>query len=118
MLRPIENATRERKSLNGIWRFTADPDCLGQAARWWTRDLPGWRDMPVPASFNDIYPEAALRDHVGDAWYQTELRIPRGWAGQRIVLRFDAATHCVLRCGWMTPRSCATMAATHRSRRM
>jgi len=49
--------------------------------------------MPVPASYNDIYPDAALRDHVGDAWYQTVVRVPRGWDGQRVVLRFDAATH-------------------------
>ena len=49
--------------------------------------------MPVPASYNDIYPDAALRDHVGDAWYQTLARVPAGWAGERIVLRFDAATH-------------------------
>src|SRR3712207_8152946 len=27
------------------------------------------------------------------AWYQTTVRVPRGWAGQRVVLRFDAATH-------------------------
>ena len=34
-----------------------------------------------------------MRDHVGDAWYQTTVRVPRGWGGQRVVLRFDAATH-------------------------
>ena len=49
--------------------------------------------MPVPASYNDIPADAAVRDHVGDAWYQTTVRVPRGWAGQRVVLRFDAATH-------------------------
>jgi beta-glucuronidase len=49
--------------------------------------------MPVPASYNDIAPEPALRDHVGDAWYQMTVRIPARWDGQRIVLRFDAATH-------------------------
>ena len=49
--------------------------------------------MPVPASYNDIPVDAAVRDHVGDAWYQTTVRVPRGWAGQRVVLRFDAATH-------------------------
>lgn len=49
--------------------------------------------MPVPASYNDIVPGTEVRDHVGDAWYSTTVRIPRGWAGQRVVLRFDAATH-------------------------
>ena len=36
------------------------------------------------------------RDHVGDAWYQTTVRVPRGWAGQRVVLRFDSATHAAV----------------------
>ena len=49
--------------------------------------------MPVPASYNDIFPEAEVRDHVGDVWYQTSVRVPARWAGERIVLRFDAATH-------------------------
>jgi beta-glucuronidase len=37
--------------------------------------------------------DARGRDHVGDVWYQRIVRVPRGWDGQRIVLRFDAATH-------------------------
>ncbi len=49
--------------------------------------------MPVPASYNDLLADAAVRDHVGDAWYQTTVRVPRGWAGERVVLRFDSATH-------------------------
>ena len=49
--------------------------------------------MPVPASFNDVVPTREARDHVGDIWYQRIVRVPRGWEGQRIVLRFDAATH-------------------------
>ena len=27
------------------------------------------------------------------AWYQTDVWVPARWSGQRIVLRFDAATH-------------------------
>ena len=93
MLRPIENEVRERKCLNGIWRFALDATGRGRHDGWWMGPLPGATDMPVPASYNDIVPDAVYRDHVGDAWYQTECRVPRGWAGQRIVLRFDAATH-------------------------
>ena len=33
--------------------------------------LPGELEMPVPASYNDLFPDTAIRDHVGDAWYQT-----------------------------------------------
>ena len=81
------------RRLNGLWRFRLDPAGEGRDAGWWRAPLADARDMPVPASYNDIFADAAVRDHVGDAWYQTTVRVPRGWAGQRIVLRFDAATH-------------------------
>ena len=54
---------------------------------------PGRREVPVPASYNDLFADIAVRDHVGDAWYQTDVRVPARWAGERIVLRFDSATH-------------------------
>jgi beta-glucuronidase len=93
MLSPRQSPTRERASLDGLWRFALDPDGAGRAERWWTRTLPGDREMPVPASFNDVIPTREARHHVGDVWYQRTVRVPRRWAGQRIVLRFDAATH-------------------------
>ena len=34
-----------------------------------------------------------VRDHVGEAWYQTTVRVPRGWDGRRVVLYFESATH-------------------------
>src|SRR3954467_9641335 len=92
MLRPQDGPTRERKSLNGLWRFRLDPAGEGRAAGWWRGPLAHAPGMPRPASYNDTPADAAVRDHVGDAWYQTVVRVPRGWAGQRVVLRFDAAT--------------------------
>lgn len=93
MLKPIENAERALKSLNGIWRFRIDSEGRGRREGWWRKRLAGARDISVPASYNDIFPCAETRDHVGDAWYQTEVVVPRAWSGERIVLRFDAATH-------------------------
>ena len=93
MLAPRDTRTRERKSLNGLWRFTPDPAGRGRADGWWRERLPGSREVPVPASYNDLFPEAGARDHVGDVWYQTVARIPERWHGERIVLRFDSATH-------------------------
>jgi beta-glucuronidase len=93
VLAPRQSPTRERISLDGLWRFALDRDGAGRTERWWTRGLPGDAEMPVPASFNDIVPTREARDHVGDVWYQRTVRVPRGWDGQRIVLRFDAATH-------------------------
>jgi beta-glucuronidase len=93
MLRPQDSATRERKNLSGLWQFALDPAGEGREAGWQRGPLPAAREMPVPASYNDVLADAAVRDHIGDAWYQTVVRVPRGWAGQRVVLRFDAATH-------------------------
>jgi beta-glucuronidase len=92
MLRPRDTSTRESKSLDGLWRFALDDEGIGRAEEWWTGPLIGTAEAPVPASFNDIVPERGVRDHVGDVWYQRNVRVPRGWDG-RIFLRFDSATH-------------------------
>ena len=93
MLRPRDTATRERRSLGGLWRFALDSAGVGRDERWWESTLPGRLEVPVPASYNDLFPDAAVRDHVGDAWYQTTVRVPARWSGERVVLRFDSATH-------------------------
>ena len=67
MLAPRDTPTRERKSLNGLWQFALDPSGSGRAEEWWRDRLPGSREMPVPASYNDILADADVRDHVGDA---------------------------------------------------
>ncbi|WP_345036372.1 beta-glucuronidase [Georgenia daeguensis] len=93
MLRPQDTATREKKQLDGLWRFALDPDGEGRSAGWYRGPLPGRRLMAVPASFNDVVADAAVRDYFGDLWYQTVVRVPRGWAGERIVLNLESATH-------------------------
>lgn len=93
MLRPQDGPTRDLRSLNGLWRFRLDAAGSGRTEGWWRAPLGGSVEAPVPASYNDLYADAAVRDHVGDAWYQTDVHVPAAWAGERIVLRFDAATH-------------------------
>lgn len=93
MLKPVDNAARETRKLDGLWQFKLAATGEGQAQAWYRQPLIGAREVPVPASYNDLFPELGVRDHVGDAWYQTTLRVPAGWHGQRIVLRLDAATH-------------------------
>jgi beta-glucuronidase len=93
MLRPQDTATRERKPLTGLWRFRLDPAGEGRSAEWFKRPLPDAREMAVPASFNDIAADPAVREYFGDVWYQTTVRVPRGWDGRRIVLHFESATH-------------------------
>jgi beta-glucuronidase len=93
MLRPQDTATRERKSLNGLWSFKLDPEGAGRQDRWFAHALTDAREMAVPASFNDVTADRSVRDYVGDIWYQRTVRIPRGWDGQRIALYFESATH-------------------------
>jgi beta-glucuronidase len=93
MLAPQDSRSRECRRLDGLWRFRFDPGSEGTADRWWEGPLPGSREMPVPASYNDLVTDAAQREHVGDVWYQREVQVPASWAGRRIVLRCDAATH-------------------------
>jgi beta-glucuronidase len=93
MLRPQDTSTRERKSLNGLWQFKLDREGEGRSARWFGGPLPESREMAVPASFNDIAADAAVRDYFGDIWYQTTVWVPQGWEGRRIVLHFESATH-------------------------
>ena len=82
MLRPQDSSTRERRSLNGLWRFALDRAGLRDG-----------REMAVPASYNDIGGDRTLRNHIGEVWYETEVRIPSGWDGRRVALYFESVTH-------------------------
>ncbi|MGN6871689.1 MAG: beta-glucuronidase [Solirubrobacteraceae bacterium] len=93
MLAPRDTPTRERKSLDGLWRFVLDRERNGRARGWPDGLPPEAREMPVPASYNDIFPEPDVHSHVGEVWYETAVRVPAGWADERIVLRFGSATH-------------------------
>jgi beta-glucuronidase len=93
MLRPQDNGIRECVRLDGVWRFRPDAALVGRTAGWWRGPLAEARDIAVPASFNDLFVDDELHDLVGDVWYQRTLYVPAGWVGQRVILRFDAATH-------------------------
>ncbi|WP_375422993.1 beta-glucuronidase [uncultured Friedmanniella sp.] len=93
MLRPQDTCTRERKSLSGLWQFALDPAREGRSAGWQSGPLADAREMAVPASYNDIAADAAVRDHIGDVWYQRTVWVPRGWEGSRVVLHLESATH-------------------------
>lgn len=93
MLRPTETSSREIKRLDGLWSFSVDPDDAGMKHTWWRQNLAESRAIAVPGSYNDQFADAEIHNHVGNVWYQREALIPRGWTGQRIVLRFEAVTH-------------------------
>ena len=92
MLRPQDNGIREAKRLDGIWDFAPDADGVGRVQEWWQGPLAAARSMTVPSAYNDVFVDDPLHDIVGDVWYQCRVFVPSGW-GERILLRFDAATH-------------------------
>lgn len=97
MLYPRESETREVRSLDGIWNFARSDQTNpteGVRERWYQDDLAKKKPiipMPVPASYNDITTDQALRDHVGTVWYDRKFFVPRSWGDdQRVWLRFGS----------------------------
>ena len=93
MLYPIENKVREVKNLNGVWNFKIDEDNVGIEEKWFEKPLTDTEPMAVPASYNDLFTDAAKKEHVGYVWYEREFLVPNSWDGKRIVIRFGSATH-------------------------
>ncbi|WP_447648115.1 beta-glucuronidase [Microbacterium forte] len=90
MLKPIATATRDLVSLDGVWKFGIDSRLPEEP---WLATLDTPLEAAVPASYNDLFTDPAIRDHIGWVYYQRSVQVPRGWAGERVMLRFDAATH-------------------------
>ncbi len=92
LLYPRATTTRRLIGLDGMWRFSFDPESKGVEAGW-ALDLPSSLSMPVPASFCDLFTDRASREYCGDFWYETSFFVPAEWSGWDIVLRFGSVTH-------------------------
>ncbi|KAL0943557.1 beta-glucuronidase precursor [Colletotrichum truncatum] len=93
MLKPQSNFTRELVSLDGIWNFAVHYSSNDEETAPWNKLIPPTLQVPVPASYNDIFVDQKIRDHVGWVYYQKQVTVPRSWVGQRYFLRFDSVTH-------------------------
>lgn len=93
MLKPQSTKTRELINLDGLWQFKVDFKDEGVAQNWASKNLDTSVQIPVPASYNDIFIDPAIREHVGWVWYQRQVRVPKGWVADRILVRVDSATH-------------------------
>ena len=94
MLYPLETATRELKSLDGIWQLCFDPERQGQAARYFA-EFPAARaiEIAVPGSINEQVAEREQYLNLDWVWYHTSFRVPGSWLGRRVFLRIGSATH-------------------------
>ena len=97
LLYPRDSESRETKSLDGVWKFrlcpTLDSD-IGFREEWFENgidfevtDPSEILSMPVPSSYNDISTSAAVRDHVGWAWYERDFFVPQGWKNENLEVR-------------------------------
>ena len=93
MLYPEMTASRFVMSLDGVWAFCLDNE-KGFEEKWYEKPLKNAMTMPVPASYNDIKDDIAIRDHYGWVFYQRTFALPKALLeGQRVVLRLDAVSH-------------------------
>ncbi|BCS24385.1 uncharacterized protein APUU_40829A [Aspergillus puulaauensis] len=90
-LKPQSTVTRELVSLDGLWDFALGDG--NETASPWTAPLPKGLECPVPASYNDIFEDPDIHNHVGWVYYQREVIIPRGWSQEQYLVRVEAATH-------------------------
>lgn len=93
MLYPILTDSRCVMDLSGTWDFKRDGDGVGFEEAWYSAKLKGATTMPVPASYNDMKEDEALREHYGWVFYQRSVHVPGLFKGQRVVLRMEAVTH-------------------------
>ncbi len=70
-------------SLNGTWKFNPAPGNINSGA---SEFHSGWQNIAVPGEWTMQGFNVATGVR---AAYQTRFNIPEGWAGKRIILRFD-----------------------------
>ena len=92
LLYPQTNTARRAVKLDGMWKFSLDPQTQGEREGW-PQGLPTQERIPVPASFQDFFTDKDTREYAGDFWYETKFFLPREWAGKRLFLRFGSVTH-------------------------
>jgi beta-glucuronidase len=90
-LKPQHTTTRELVNLDGLWKFALATE--DEPSDSWTAVLPKDLECPVPASYNDIFADRKIHDHVGWVLYQRDVIVPKGWSEERFLIRAEAATH-------------------------
>jgi len=92
MLHPFPSATRTVVDLSGIWNINFDFKKEGLKKKW-HKDVPKGHEFAVPSSYNDLFTELEIHNHMGAVWYSREFLVPAEWEGKAVHLRFDAAAY-------------------------
>lgn len=78
-------------NLAGSWKFKSDPEDRGVAEKWYGvgLDEAGWKDHPVPGSWQAVFPE--LMEYLGAGWYRRSFTAPAEMKGKFNRLVLDGA---------------------------
>jgi len=90
MLYPIQNESRNKLDLSGIWDFQTDPEEIGEQNAWFN-GVQDPRPIAVPGSWNEQYED--LYNYLGMSWYVKRTYVPSAWKGQRVFLRVGSANY-------------------------
>ena len=77
------HAHTERRALNQAVAVRFDADGAGRRDGWFDGPLRDAREGTCGAGCSDLFADERVRDHVGDAWYQTTVRVPARRAERR-----------------------------------
>lgn len=89
LLYPINNEKRNSIRLDGMWRFKID----FEGGSDYSKGLCDYDYIPVPASFQDFYTDKRIREFAGNVWYENMVFVPSYMKGDKVYIRFSAATH-------------------------
>nr|CAD7259019.1 unnamed protein product [Timema shepardi] len=114
ILYPQESESRDVRTLDGVWNFRLSPESdplVGFREHWYNKELRQTGEtipMPVPASYNDITQDKAIRDHVGLVWYDRSFFVPDTWRqqGLRVWMRFGSVSYAAQVVSWRTDIHC------------
>ena len=86
MLYPKDNPYREKRNLDGFWKFCADQDDVGLESGW-PAGICGddIRQIAVPASWNEQFND--LYDFHGKGWYEKDVFIPVHYRDKAVYIR-------------------------------
>ncbi len=93
MLYPQVNKIRNVLSLDGVWDFKLAGDDIAIEQLSSNSYFQDAIAMPVPASYNDIYPGKSFREHSGNVVYRRSFSVNEPMLEGLLWLRFESVTH-------------------------
>lgn len=72
--------------LNGIWKYKIDENNAGKEKGYYKQDedFSVWKDMSIPTNWY----LTEVGDYFGAVWFKTSFKVPAGYGGKRLFLRF------------------------------